>query len=344
MLTREQEEAVDRLFVENYGEKVPYYWHRLFIGFTGTFDVNYIPDLLFLPEFERYENQWAPYNRALSDKNLMPLLVANAGVRTPKIVLSCAKGMIRDGSFRQIKSDKAIKLLEDAGEVFVKPTVNSNSGDGCFLARFENGVDVFSGKTLAELLERLGTDFVMQERVICHSSIRNIYAGSVNTFRMTSYRWKDDILFTPSIMRLGRSGSIVDNAGAGGIFIAVDDDGTLHRQAFNESGEAFDRHPDTGLVFEGYRIPLFPEVQLAARRIHEMLPQLGVIAWDFTIDEDGKPLFIEMNLMHPSVELQQMAHGKGLFGENTAEVLRWLRLMKKLKPSAREKYAFGNGV
>ena len=332
------------MYLENYGKKIPYHWHRLYTAYTGRFDPAYFPELLFTPKFERFENLWGNYVRVLSDKNLFPLLVCKAGLRTPDYVLSRTRGMYRDGSFQPLSTSGACALLGNAGEVFVKPTVDTNSGRGCFVARFENGVDVLSGTSVEAFFEGLGNDYAVQERLVCHESIRKLYADSVNTFRVMTYRWKDELLFAPTIMRIGRGKSVVDNAGAGGIFIAVDDDGTLHRQAFNESCEAFERHPDTGIVFDGYQIPHFPKVLAAAKRLHGLLPQLGVINFDFTLDKEGEPVLIEMNLISAGIFMPEMAHGKGLFGDNTAEVLRWLRLMEHTKPAEREKYAFGKGV
>lgn len=36
-----------------------------------------------------------------------------------------------------------------------------------------------------------------------------------------------------------------------------------------------------------------------------------------------------------------MAHGKGIFGDKTLEILRWMKLMKQTKKSERNKYAYG---
>lgn len=343
-LSPEQEAAIDRLYLENYGQKIPYTWHKLYTAFTGNFDVNYLPELLYISEFERFENLWPFYCDALCDKNLLPILASAGEVRFPVTVVSRTRGMLRDGQFRPLDSAAACALLENAGELFCKPAVDSSSGRGCFAARLENGVDTLSGMTAEELVERLGSDFVIQKKLICHESIRKIYSGSVNTFRMVTYRWKDDILFFPTVMRMGRAGRCVDNGHAGGIFTAVEEDGRLHSQAFTDQCEKFDRHPDTGTVFEGYQIPLYPKVKAAARRMHELVPQLGVISWDFTLDQDGEPTLIEMNTAGGSLWLQEMAWGRSPFGDNTAEVLRWLRLMKNTKYADRVKYAFGKGV
>ena len=252
--------------------------------------------------------------------------------------------MYRDGLDRQLSPAEALRRLSDAGEQFCKPSVETDSGRGCFVARFEKGFDQLSGESAEAILARLGDDFVIQERVVCHESIRGLYAGSVNTFRLISYRWKDEILFVPTLMRIGRGGNYLDNAHAGGMFIGVDEDGTLHRQAFTEFREVFERHPDTGTVYGGYQIPLFPRAQAAAKRMHEIIPQVGVVHWDFTLDREGEPVLIEINTLGGGIWLSEISHGRGPFGENTAEVLRWLRLMKHTKNSERPRYAFGRGV
>ena len=72
-----------------------------------------------------------------------------------------------------------------------------------------------------------------------------------------------------------------------------------------------------------------------------MLSYIGVVNWDFTIDSNGEPILIEANLDGGSIWLIEMAHGKGPFGDNTEDVLKWLRFMKKLHVDEIEKYMFG---
>ena len=119
------------------------------------------------------------------------------------------------------------------------------------------------------------------------------------------------------------------------MFIAVDDDGTLHKTAFTEFKNTFTEHPDTGLKFEGWKIHDFPKVRDAARRMHEAVPQVGVINWDFTIGEDGEAVLMEGNMRSGSIWLIEMAHGKAVFGDDTAEILQWTRRMKTMKLSER---------
>lgn len=330
-LTPEQQHQIDDFYTTNYGAKIPHTWHRHFTAFTGNFDYKYFPELLYIPEFEYFMNSNKAYIRVFSDKNTLPLIAKSAGIITPRVIFSCTCGIFRDEDYRIITREHAAGLLNDAGEVFIKPTVETGSGSGCEVASAE------SYDAAMKIIERLGADFVVQERLKCHEDIARIYSGSVNTFRIITYIWHGRVKHAPAIIQIGQGGNYLDNAHAGGIFVAVDDDGTLHETAFTEFRQKFTQHPDTGITFKGWKINGFPDVLRAAERMHEMIPQIGVVNWDFTIDENGSPTLMEGNMRYGSIWLGQMAYGKAIFGDDTAEILQWTRKMRSLKRSQRMK-------
>ena len=55
-LSDDQMKKIDSLYLNNYGKKISYAWHRHYTAFTGKFDENYFPELLYIPEFERFMN------------------------------------------------------------------------------------------------------------------------------------------------------------------------------------------------------------------------------------------------------------------------------------------------
>ena len=340
-LTSQQQKEIDNLYEQNYGKKIPYVWHRYYTAFTGKFDKYYFPELLFIPEFERFMNLNTPYAKVFEDKNILPYVAQSASVKMPRIKFSRTAGIIRNSENEVISESELISKLFDLGEAFVKPTIDSCSGQGCQVVNVKNGIDVISRESIESILKNKGDDWVVQERIVCHESIRKIYANSVNTFRVMTYRWKNEILCTPSIMRIGQGGANVDNAHAGGMFIAIDKDGTLHKEAFTEFRNVFTEHPNTHVVYENYKIDLFPKVLDAAIKCHSLIPQLGSINWDFTVDQDENPVLIEANIIGGSVWLFEIAHGCGIFGEKTPEILQWLRLMNNTKPKDRKKFKFG---
>lgn len=335
-LTKDLIEKVNDIYIDNYGAKIPLDWHRYFTAYTGRFDENYFPELLYIPEFEHFMNVNKDYSIAIEDKNLLPLIAKSVGIRTPNILLSCCYGLYRDKNYNLLTKDDFLDKLSNSGKVFIKPSVNSDSGRDCFIANFRNGIDTLTNKKAEDILGYLGNNFVVQEVIICHESIREIYPNSVNTFRVITYKWNGGIKVMPVIMRIGRGNANIDNAHAGGIFIALDNDGTLHKTAYTEFCDKFNEHPDTKLIFEGHKIVGVEKVIEAAKLMHQALPQLGSYNWDFTIDEDSEPVLIEANVNGGGIWVIEMAHGKGPFGENTKEVLRWIRKMKSIKLSDRK--------
>ena len=82
-LTKNQCREIDEFYLENYGEKIPYTWHRHYTAYTGNFDIKYFPELLFIPEFERYMCRHREYALVFTDKNMLPPLANAAGIKTP---------------------------------------------------------------------------------------------------------------------------------------------------------------------------------------------------------------------------------------------------------------------
>lgn len=341
ILTKQQEKQIDDIFVTNYGKKIPYTWHRHFTAYTGNFDPCYFPELLYIPEFEHFMNIDKEYCKVFADKNVLPILAKQASVKMPKEILSSIDGIYRDKNYNEVPREELKKHLFNIGEAFAKPSVDTNSGKGCKLINIRNGMDEYSGQDVCKVIEDLGDNFVIQEKLKCHKDIANIYPKSVNTFRIITYRWKDGYHYMPVIMRIGRGGQYLDNAHAGGIFIGIDDDGSLKKSAFTEFHEEYLRHPDTGIVFEGYKINCFEKVITAAMKMCMMIPQVGSVNWDFTIDEEGEPVLIEANMNGGSVWLIEMAHGCGAFGELTPDILKWLKKMESTPYMDYCKYRFG---
>ena len=328
-LTDSQQRATNHYYKTHYGKKVSLKWHKYYASYTRHFDKTFFPELLYIPELEHYLNVDENYVKTFADKNVIPFLAAFVGIKTPRVVCSCTSGVYRNGDYRIVPKEQIIRLIDNKGKFFFKPSVDSDSGRGCCIVEFVNGIDGKSGKTIEDILDQVQNGWVIQDIVKTSTALSNLSPTSVNTFRIMTYIWKGKIYSVPSILRIGRAGAFVDNAHAGGIFIGIDDDGSLHEEAFTEFQERFFEHPDTHISFKGYSIKQFPLVLDAAKRLHELIPQVGIINWDFTLDENDEPLLIEANTLKGGIWIFQMAHGKGPFGDNTEEILEWLRKARK---------------
>lgn len=328
-LTQEQKEAIDRFYLQHYGKKIPYTWHRLYQAFTGTFDQAYMPELLFIPRIEKLMNP-KQYLSTLSDKNLFANLLRAAGqlgipLSSPVNYVTRVNGILRDEKERFIGEEQAIHRLNEAKDVFIKPSVGSSSGRNCMLLSVENGVDTRSGRSLREIFEIVGPHFVAQQVIRSSDALRRLNPSSVNTFRIVTYILHGQVYHMPGILRIGRAGKAVDNAHAGGIFIGVTDEGVFCDRAYTEFCDHFDKHPDTGVAFKGYTIDGYPQMLDTFKALHRMVPQLGMVSWDATIDENRQTVVVEANVTGQAIWIMQMAHGKSGFGENTGAILEMIR-------------------
>lgn len=340
-LTANQKKQIDEYYMAYYGCKIPYECHQNFAVHTGVFRPDYFADFLFVPFFERFINGQKDYAKVLEDKNIFPFIAEKAKVKMPKTILFNTFGMLCDENNHCINMKSSIDILNNAGYVFVKPTIESGSARGIFTANFKDGIDLKSGKRIEDVIDSKKQNYVVQGFVKCSQEIANLYSGCVNTFRIMTYRWKDGFHVMPGVFRIGSGGGEVDNAHAGGMFIAIDDDGILRGKAMTEFMTVYEKHPDSGILFDGYKINGYPKVVEAALKLHSMIPVIGSIAWDFTIDETDSPLLIEANIRNSGFWIIQCAHACAPFGERQPEVLQWIRKMKHTPYNKRGEYAFG---
>lgn len=332
-LTDEQKRKIDTFFVENYGKKVSYKWHRLYQSYTGKFDYRYLPEYIFTTKIELLSNkrlQVLPMeNKAL----LLNFVRGMEGkVRIPQTYVMCVQGRYYDGKGNLVEQEEAINILKTLNngsyQAICKKTVDTSSGRDVRLIDAKDGRDMIANESIESVIASMGKDFVVQERVLPHPAFSALYSGSINTLRVVSYQTETKYAVAPIIMRIGRNG-YVDNAHAGGLFIGVTQDGKLLKEAFTEYQDRYAQHPVTKVKFEGYPLPCIPEIIQAAIQMHKNYPSMRLVSWDFTVDQDTNIVLIEANLHSQTVWFSQMAHGEAFFGEDTAEMLKLVSNKKK---------------
>lgn len=331
-LTQDEVNAIQTYWKKQGFGSIPLYWHRKYKAYSGKLDVRYFPEYYFTTQLEPLMNKDA-ITGVLSDKNLVELLYAkvlyaNAWIRVPKQLGGCCNGNYFSSNREPISFDKLKESLSEiceGGEYIIKPSVGESSGHGVRLLLLENGIDQNTGESIAEVLKSYGKDFIVQERIIEHREWAAVNPSSINTVRVITYRVDDDIHATKSIMRIGRDGSHLDNAHAGGMYVAVKPDGRLGKYAYVYGfGNKYEFHPDTGIRFATHRIPGMDRVREAALKLHRCLPSVGFVNWDFVVDKDNNVILIEANLTCGSVWLIQNAHGEAVFGEDTPKMIRMI--------------------
>ena len=130
--------------------------------------------------------------------------------------------------------------------------------------------------------------WIIEELIVQTEDMSAFNPDSVNSVRIPTYRCNGKIEIFGCFMRTGRKGSVVDNAGVGGIFMKVDDDsGIICSDGFTEKGEQYEIHPDSKLRFKGFKIQRWNELKELAMKCHEELPQHKYVGWDFVLTDSG---------------------------------------------------------
>jgi glutathione synthase/RimK-type ligase-like ATP-grasp enzyme len=139
---------------------------------------------------------------------------------------------------------------------------------------------------------KTGGQPLIEEVLEQHVAIDALYSGSVNTVRLVTMlddEGKPHLLY--AAMRLGRSGSVVDNFHSGGIIVPIDiKKGTLIGIGATQAGESFENHPDTGMKFNGYFLPYWKEVLTITARATQKVPTVRLVGWDIAITPKGPVL------------------------------------------------------
>ncbi len=328
--TNKQQDEFDAFWKEHYGKKISNRWHRLYEAITGVYRIDYFPEILYSVKYEPMVNN-LEYSTVFSDKTLNDLLFNNKleNVRTPNYYLFNNHGHFYDSERNIVSLDKAIELLRNIGEAVIKPTVDSSSGKNVCIIEMSHGKDKRTGKTAKEIIQKYKNNFIVQERIKPCIELETLYSSSINTIRVISYILNNSVHILPISLRIGGNGSEVDNIHAGGMSIGVKNDGTLRKYAYRlgygDSFEKYTQHPDTNVIFEGYKLSFIDDLIMTAKKLHGMTANIGIISWDFTIDNNGSIVVIEANYKGQSVWFPQMLSGEALFGENTANVLKLLK-------------------
>ena len=249
-----------------------------------------------------YLNLSSPINCCciLRDKMLFNIFANGIGVSTPQNVLYSSNRKLY--SFATKKEMAATDLLKhDDCELFCK-IVDGECGNGIFKLTIQNGQCRVNGqpKNVDEVWGMLTSGRYLAQSVIKqHELLASLHPQSINTLRIVTVKsLKDGVIRVfPSILRVGTGDSIVDNTSKGGICVGIDlDSAFLKKYGFYKPqyGRKTPCHPDSGVVFENFKIPFLHQAIQQALYFHSMLPGIHSVGWDIAIGESG-PIFIEGN-------------------------------------------------
>lgn len=198
------------------------------------------------------------------------------------------------------------------GPVVVKPQFG-NEGQGIHFVENIQTVQSLRDWVVAHLHNP--GEFLFEEKIRQHPSLKALAPRSVNTLRIVTIRTEDKVsLLGAPCLKMGVDAP-VDNISAGGIVAAVDADGVVRRAAVSKSifRPHLERHPISGASIVGFSVPLFHEAVALTKDIAARTEDVRCVGWDVAIAED-RPCIIEGNPAW-SERILQVALGAGLRAE-----------------------------
>ena len=314
-LTPEQKKEVQDFYKSMIGKKIDLHCHEYFYSRTGVFTKEYVPANFYHCDLVPRAND-KRFAMAYGEKNMIDIVFH--GENIAHTILKNMNGYYYyEGE--AVSREDAIEKCKQIGNVIIKPSRESK-GKGVQLLKIQDGKDIVSGNTLAQIIDQYKENFLIQDQVKQHKGMAALNPSSVNTLRILSYRSGMEVLIIYSVVRIGRSGQVIDNQCAGGISTTISNDGKLGKYAFGGYSNDGVEATDTGVVLDGYQIPSYDKAIAFVKKLHLKLPYFNIIGWDVAIQEDGEPILIEYNV-NPG--LSQSAFCSGM-GENTERIIREL--------------------
>lgn len=198
-------------------------------------------------------------------------------------------------------------MVQDIENCIIKPSRESSSGIGVKSLTVKNGIEQNSQEPIEQFLNRYKNGFCIEKKVEECENLSKLNPSSCNTLRIHTYRDIIDggIHFASAFLRIGRDGTAIDNANAGGMVAMVKKDGTLEHACTVKPQYQPIEKTDTGIIVNGYKVENMCKVIETAIRAHSCLPMFHIIGWDFAIDKDNNPVIIEFN-PDPDMRMDQL--------------------------------------
>lgn len=275
---------------------------------------------LYIPQTFFYYYLWPFLNKAgyQQDKNMFRKLFdiknCKMDLIMPYQVCYNQGGGFYDSDGEACSKEDAVRLVVSfPKDIIVKPTTHTTWGKGVILLSCENR----TAETVRHIFDEYKEDFSFEERIIQHSDLASFNPTSLNTIRMVTYRrLNGEIKFLYALQRFGGRGAVVDNASAGGNFVALSDDGVVDRTIKKYKSLEFEKLPDKAVK----RIPYFQKIKETVLYLHTKLPNQNYIGWDMSVTQEGTPVLIEFNT-RPAVEIKQISSGPVFSKEDLDEIM-----------------------
>ena len=231
-----------------------------------------------------------------------------------------------DDSYKIISKDQAINILSNKESFVVKQTIGSSGGAGVRVC------EKYNTDKIKKLLEYpFSSNLIFQEKIKQCDLFNKFSSSSINTIRIYTYWYNDEIYVSNSVLRIGVNGSKTDNASGGGLSFQIDDEDKLiliPRDILGRIDTEFIKN--NNINYNNEKLYFMNNVKSLVKSAAMRLPHFKIISWDIAISEEYKPILIEYNVANTIPDINQIgAHP--FFGELTDKILEEVFKGKKQK-------------
>lgn len=132
------------------------------------------------------------------------------------------------------------------------------------------------------------THGILEEWIQQHSKMQTLYPQAVNIVRMQTVYAQNKCHFLCATLTAGYEKQIA-NASANSIFALVDvKTGKVFTDGCDYSNHVYINHPETGVRFHGFQIPMWDQVLEMLQKAAARVPQIGYVGWDIAITDKVK--------------------------------------------------------
>lgn len=308
-----------RAYWRRFGQKPSKVWFQLWCAKAGASDPRYIPDSLWYSKVVPYYSN-TRFRRSFEDKCYHGMWFSDC--KRPKTVAMNIAGIFYDENYQMISEEAAVERCVRHGRFLIKPSIDS--GEGRLIRFFDRAAA--KPEEIREAFQSFRANFIVQDVVGQHPQLSALNPDSINTIRVISFLYQGEVRILSSILRVGSPGSRVDNFGAGGCSCRILEDGRLYHEAVNKKMQ-WSEVSATGISFKQVQVPAYERILEIIKRKHIQFGHFKLIGWDFCVDTEGDPVFIEYNVC-PG---QNQEDCGPTFGDLTGEVLTDVFINKTLE-------------
>jgi hypothetical protein len=272
-----------------------------------------------------------------NDKLLTYSVLSDAGITVPKIYAVChGLRQYQDRPTLRTVAEVATYLRSTAPfPLIAKPVPGIYSQGVYLLDRFDASADsvVLDGdgahavQDLAARFLSVDEGYVFQELLRPHDEIRRFISDRLCTLRVIIFLERDRSRLFMAVWKINAGDSVADNYWREGNLLAkLDQESGEILQCMTGLGprhRVVDRHPRTGSLLAGFRVPKYREAIDLALRASRSFPGVPMQAWDIAITDDG-PIPLELNIAG-NLFIPQLVNQKGLWCGQFREFCQSLR-------------------